>query len=96
MSKITESALDKDCTIRIPGICNFDTATTVHCHLPGGGIGAKQEDEAGARGCGACHDEVDGRTRKIEDRDMVELWFYHAVIRTILQLKAEGLLGAGR
>jgi len=94
VSKITKSARGKDCNIRVPGVCNFNIETTVHCHLPGGGIGAKQEDEAGARGCSACHDEVDGRTRIIEDRDIVELWFYHAVVRTVLQLKHEGLLGA--
>jgi hypothetical protein len=92
MSKITRSARDKECTIRIPGVCSGDNATTVHCHLPGGGVGAKRNDLFGARGCNLCHDAVDGRTGVSISRDVLLIYFYDAVIRTQEQLINEGLV----
>ncbi len=32
--KVRDSARGQDCTVRIPGTCNFDPATTVLAHLP--------------------------------------------------------------
>lgn len=94
MSKITKSAKDEDCQIRIPGVCNFNPETTVFCHLSGGGMGAKSSDIHGAYGCSSCHDEVDGRTNKIKTygSECVELWFYEAIIRTQLILIEKGLI----
>jgi hypothetical protein len=92
MSKITRSARDKECTIRIPGVCSGDNATTVHCHLPGGGVGAKRNDLFGARGCNLCHDAVDGRTEVAIHRGTLGMYFYEAVFRTQEQLINEGLV----
>ena len=41
--KLRDSARGQDCTLRLPGICNFDSATTVLAHLPCGqkGMGMK-------------------------------------------------------
>jgi hypothetical protein len=64
VSKITESAHDQVCELRIPFVCNHDRATTVWCHRNGAvfkGIGAKSEDILGAYGCSSCHDVYDRR-----------------------------------
>lgn len=92
MSKITESARNEACQIRIPGVCTNDTETTVFCHKNGGGMGRKESDRFGAYGCYRCHDEVDGRTRHIENRDLVKVWFYEGIFRTQLALEHKGLL----
>jgi len=58
-SKITRSARGEQCTIRLPGICNYDPSTVVWAHsnrsADGKGIGYKASDEAGAYACYACH-----------------------------------------
>jgi hypothetical protein len=63
MSKVRESARMEDCTMRFPGVCNFDPSTTVFCHSnrlsDGKGMGMKAK--IGAYGCSACHDVLDGR-----------------------------------
>ncbi len=81
-----------DCQVRIPGICNFDPATTVLAHLPGGGMGAKQHDIHGAYCCSACHDQVDGRTPPQHDGWEIREWFVDGVFRTQLLLLEQGLL----
>ena len=61
--KLRASANGQDCAVRMPGICNFDTATTVLAHLPCGqkGIGMKGFDIVAVYACSACHDVIDGR-----------------------------------
>lgn len=68
---ITDSAKGQMCTIRLPGICNFDPATTVFCHLSGirHGHGTGIKTIFGAYGCDKCHDCVDGRTRSGLSKD---------------------------
>lgn len=81
-----------DCQVRIPGICNFDPATTVLAHLPGGGMGTKQHDIHGAYCCSACHDQVDGRSALQYDSWEIREWFVDGVFRTQLLLLEQGLL----
>lgn len=68
MSKVRESARGEDCTLRFPGVCNFDVATTVFCHSnrlsDGKGMGMKAK--IGAYGCSSCHDVLDGRAPRPE------------------------------
>ena len=55
---IRRFAKGQECTLRIPGICNRNPETTVHCHirLPGfAGIGSKPDDWLGYHGCSNCH-----------------------------------------
>jgi hypothetical protein len=65
MSAITKLAQGMPCMCRLPNICNFDSRTTVYCHLNdialGHGIGIKVPDLLGFFGCSNCHDAVDGR-----------------------------------
>ena len=64
MSKIRKSAKGEDCTLRIPGICNFNPETVVLCHAPyPGRYGSRKDDWWAAYGCSNCHDAVDGRLK---------------------------------
>ena len=58
-------ARGKECQLRLPGICNFDTATTVLAHVRRGGVagmGQKPPDICGIHSCSDCHDAMDGRS----------------------------------
>lgn len=92
MSKLRNSARDRDCQIRIPGVCNRNPETTVLCHLPGGGMGAKMHDIHAAFGCSACHAVVDGSTRIPVPYNTIMLWFYEGVVRTQQIWLDEGLI----
>lgn len=83
-----------DCQIRLPGVCNFDPATTVLCHIRMAGItgvGMKASDILGAHGCSACHDEIDRRTT-ILDEEFVRVCFLEGIIRTICLLTSSGVV----
>lgn len=97
MSRITESARDEECQIRLIGVCNFDPATSVWCHAAGcdiKGIGQKTHDLLGAIGCSACHDVLDRRRKPPLGmmRDDVELSFWRGHARSILILKRKGII----
>lgn len=85
MTDLRSAARGRECTVRIPNVCNFDPETSVlaHARLAGiTGVGMKAPDICAAIACSACHDEIDRRTRKLES-DFVELCFYHGVMRTL-------------
>lgn len=88
--KITKAARGRECEIRLPGVCNGDTATTVFCHFrPIGisGFGYKTPAPIGAFGCSSCHAVVD-TTKDAE----IQLAFAHGVMRTINTLWQEGVI----
>jgi hypothetical protein len=98
MTPIRKAARGQDCTIQIPGVCNFDPATTVLCHdnrlAAGKGMGLKAPDTAAAFGCSSCHDCLDGRRPRPEwlTYDALLMAFDAAVARTHEILKLKGLL----
>lgn len=65
MTPIRKAARGQDCTLRIPGVCNYNPETTVLCHSPylssGRGMGLKAPDEDACFGCSSCHDRLDRR-----------------------------------
>lgn len=92
MAKLRKQAAGRECQIRLPGICNGNNDTVVECHyrLSGlNGAGMKPDDLFGAWGCSACHDEVDRRTRIINN-DAARLAHAEGVFRTQSILLAEG------
>lgn len=100
MSKITESARGKSCSIRVDGPYPHNPDTVVHCHYPIGGLlsgtAQKSDDRFGARACYDCHRIIDGRDltapeRKL-NRDLVRGLFAQGVILTQAHLVKEGLL----
>jgi len=64
VKKITRSARGEDCSLRIVGVCNFATDTTVYAHAPcvDKGMGFKSPDWWGMYACSNCHDAIDSRT----------------------------------
>jgi hypothetical protein len=93
---LRKEARGRGCTVRIPGVCNFNSETVVlaHIRLAGiSGMGMKSPDLLGAWACNACHDEIDGRTHKSGlSRDELRLAHYDGMARTIVQLEKEGLV----
>ena len=87
ITDLRKYARGKDCTVRLPGICNGDPATTVlaHFRLAGvSGIGMKSPDPIGAWCCSSCHSYAD--THKDAD---TQLAFAHGVLRTQAALISE-------
>ena len=95
--KIRNSARDEDCTFRIVGVCNYDPATTVLCHLPdeSKGMGKKSDDISAAYGCSNCHDVVDGRVRNNEFEAHKDWYMRRAQVRTWRQLIDKGVIKIG-
>ena len=83
-------AKGKDCQVRIPGVCNFDPATTVLAHIRRGGVagvGQKPPDLCGVHACSSCHDALDGRSgpmKEASDTDILE-----ALCRTLALVSKE-------
>lgn len=94
LTKIQASAKDQECTIRIPGGCNYRTDTTVLCHENGAGMGMKHSDERAAYGCYACHAIVDGQAPRPEgvSRYLMIACFHAGIEQTQRILKRKGLL----
>lgn len=66
-NKIRRSARGQDCTLRIPGYCNFDPETTVLAHVGRDrGMAIKCDDNMAVYACSGCHDAIDGRTTVLE------------------------------
>lgn len=79
--------------MRLPGVCNGDSATVVLAHLRmghTGGMGQKPPDVCGVDCCSACHDVIDGRSK----HDEPELYRYllEALLRRLARLSREGVL----
>ena len=92
---LRNEAKGRGCTVRLPDICNHNSETTVlaHIRLSGvSGMGMKPDDLLGAWACSACHDAVDRRFRTDLDRDYVRLAHLEGMVRTIAQLRKEGLI----
>jgi len=92
MSKITKSAKGEECQIRLDGICNFDTSTTVFAHIGGGGMGTKQLDTEGSYACSSCHDAVDFRAPTKESRVYLRVYHHEGCMRTRKILLEKGLI----
>lgn len=88
--KLRDSARGQECTFNIPSVCNYNTETTVLCHLPDesgtGTMGGKSDDWCAAFGCSNCHDVIDGKvTSHVWETmtDEFQLWYIHrAMIST--------------
>ena len=88
MSKLRKSAKMQQCTLQIPGVCNYDIETTVLAHLPDetgtGKMGGKSDDWIACFACSDCHDVIDGRVKDPHDKFHYDKEFFmrRAMIRT--------------
>ncbi len=93
---LCKQARGRECTVRIPGICNFNPETSVlaHYRLAGTcGTACKPDDMQGAIACSACHDLIDGRTKTKEfTRDELRLMHAEGVLRTQQIWREEGFI----
>lgn len=95
MSKVTQSARNEQCTVRLPRVCNHNPETVVFAHIPGvrfgHGVGVKTN--FGAYACSACHDVLDGRVKvKHLLKEEVKLAHLEGVIETLIKLQEKGLV----
>jgi hypothetical protein len=95
---IRQSARNEECDVRIPGVCTFDTCTTIWSHYRGhaGGKGfaLKSIDEAGAYCCTSCDAVYDGQRSRPSGmtKEAVDLMWLQGHIRSLRKLKAKGLI----
>ena len=91
--KITNSAKGEDCTLRIYGVCNFNSTTTIPAHMNGGGMGYKHHDIHMCYACSDCHDWLDGRVDYHSTEDwMKKAEFGRAMVETQSKLIQKGLI----
>jgi len=91
--KIRNSARGEDCSMRLPGICNFNPESTSLCHINTvfKGTGMKSPDIFAFFGCSACHDAVDGRSNNpVDPQDIL-----NAMVETQMKLFEKGLIKLG-
>lgn len=97
-NKFTKSARGQQCTLQISGVCNYDTETTVLCHIPDesgtGKMGGKSSDWLAIFACSSCHDAIDGRNSKAWATVYEDKLFYihRALKRTWRQWIEMGLI----
>lgn len=92
---LRKAARGRPCMVRLPGVCNGNTETTVLAHIRMAGVtgaGQKAPDILGAWCCSACHDVLDGRVKTDFERDFIRLAHFEAMARTIHALVLEGVL----
>lgn len=63
--KLRKSAEGQECTVRLPGVCNWNPDTSVLAHLPDGEgkMGGKGSDIHAVIACSDCHDVLDMRVK---------------------------------
>ena len=92
--KIRDSARGEECTLKIPGACNYSPETTVLCHftLHNGGSAKLNGDLSAGYGCSSCHDVLDGR--KVYDWMSGDKEFYmrRSMVRTLDRLVDKGIV----
>ena len=89
---LRKTARGQQCMVRIPGVCNHDTETTVLAHINGGGMGMKNSDLKSAFCSAACHDVIDFRVKSDFSREQLILWHWEGVGRTLDIWEREGLI----
>jgi len=98
MSKITESARNEDCTVRIIGVCSGDPAKTIWSHgrwqRAGRGKGIKAIDLCGAYACTDCDAVFDGQRKPPEGmtREDIDLDWMMGHMESLVKLSQKGLI----
>lgn len=94
-TKIRQAARGQDCTLRVPGVCNFDPETVVLAHAPCAdkGMGYKSPDWWAAFACSACHAWIDRRvtTPYPPISTVPDIWL-QGIYETQKKLRDKGLL----
>lgn len=91
---LRDSARDELCTLNIVAVCNYDSMTTVLCHLPdeSHGMALKADDISSCYGCAACHAAIDGRLKFDLSEEERQFYMRRAQIRTLRRMVEKGLI----
>jgi hypothetical protein len=95
MTDLRKFANGQACQVRIPGVCRYDTETTVLAHVRQAGItgGAqKAADLLGSWCCYPCHMAIDGHLETQYERDELRLMHLQGVMRTQEKLIQQGII----
>ena len=89
--KIRDSARGEECTLNIPGVCNYDTETTVLCHFSCqiGGSNRLNGELSSGFGCSDCHRQIDLYELSEADR---EFYMRRSMVRTLDRLVDKGIV----
>jgi len=87
-TKAQQAAKGQDCTLRIPGVCNWNTETTVLAHTGSGSAKRNHDDEA-VYACSDCHDAIDFRTRVYLSDNEAEQYLLHRDRELIIEQAKE-------
>lgn len=88
MANLRKLAKGQQCQVRIAGVCNFNSETTVLAHLRMAGVtgtGMKANDLLGAWCCSACHTAT-------ESNPALRKEFLEGVARTLNELVKMGVV----
>ncbi|MBD3768002.1 MAG: DUF1364 family protein [Gammaproteobacteria bacterium] len=87
---LRQSASGQACAVRIAGICNNDSSTTVlaHVNFGGHGMATKESDLSACYACSSCHDAIDGRMPWKRDDSVI----FSAVMKTQHKMIESGLI----
>ena len=90
-TKLRKSAQGKECSLNVAGVCNYNTETTVLCHLDSEmkGMSLKSPDHFAVYGCSDCHKWLDSHQGSELDRLYYSL---RALGRTHAEMINEGAL----
>lgn len=95
MKKLRDSARGAACLLAVPGVCNYDTETTVLAHIPSHGskgMGLKPHDCLAVAACSSCHDWLDGRTINPQYWKVRMEYFDAALQRQLVEWIRSGVL----
>ncbi|MDU4354266.1 DUF1364 domain-containing protein [Phytobacter diazotrophicus] len=96
MADLRNAARGRECQVRIPGVCNGNSETSVLAHIRLAGLcgtGIKPPDLIAAIACSACHDEIDRRTHLV-DAEYAKECALEGMARTQVIWLKEGLVKA--
>ena len=91
MANLCKAARGRECQVRIPGVCNGKSETSVLAHIRLAGI--KPPDLIATIACSSCHDEIDRRTRLV-DAEYAKECALEGMARTQVIWLKEGLVKA--
>jgi len=90
------AAKGRACTLKIPGVCNWNASTTVSAHSNlgrhGKGMGIKANDIFSAHACSACHDVYDRRVPSDYSKEELQDLWQRGFEETLLRNLESGLL----
>lgn len=89
MTKLRKFAEGRSCTLRIPGVCSFDSGKTQLAHGHGAGMGTKLYDWIGVHACSECHAYLDTQSRV---DGTYEKYFARGLLETLQRVDTEGLM----